>query len=193
MAGGSAGVGGLFFPTAVNTIIPDTTGVGGLRYVGTTDPQYKVGTCFYDADTQKGYMYVLNEETSALDANDPHILKRCGHSSNKWSVMAMADDTLRNFTMLCVPACNIAASSYGWVQVYGTATIEEATCVTDQAWTAGCELTVTAGKLATIARGLFGFQSVAGSGCIALAAASSLSTVANREIELIGTLVATDT
>lgn len=188
----AAGIGTPLIPWACNIPIPTGTGAGGLKYTGTTDPYYKVGTCFYDADTQKGYMYVLNEETSALDADDPHILKRCGHSSNKWSVMAMADDTLENFTMLCVPACDIAASSYGWVQIYGTATVEEATCLTDQAWTAGCELTITAGKLATIARGLFGFQSVAGSGAVALAAASSASTATTREIELIGTLVASD-
>jgi hypothetical protein len=186
------GVSAPIFPIACNIPIPKGTGAGCLQYTGTSDPYYKVGTCFYDADEQKGYMYVLNEETSALDKDDPHFLKRCGHSSNKWSVMAMADDTLENYAMLCVPACDIAASSYGWVQIYGTATVEEATCLTDQAWTAGCELCVTAGKIATITRGLYGFQSAAGSACIALAAASSASTATTREIELIGTLAATD-
>lgn len=193
MAGG-VGISGPLIPWCGNIVIPDGVGKGCLRYTGTTNPDYKVGTCFYDADIQKGYMYVLNGESSALDADDPHFLVRYGDSTAKWKVRAMADDTNKEFTMLCVPCADIAASSYGWVQIYGTATVEEATCLTDEAWTAAAYLKVTAGKLASMAAGTYGYASVtAGAACIAMCAASAASTATTREIELIGTLVSSDT
>ena len=193
MAGGE-GIGTPFVPFSHNLIIPDSDAKGGLKYTGTTNPDYAVGTTTYDVDSQKAYMYVLNGESSALDKDDAHILQRVGHSSNKWKVLVLDDDTTKNYIMLCVPCADIAASSYGWVQIYGTATVEEATNITDEAWTAGNHLIVTAGKLKTAAAGTYGFASAsAGVGAIAMAAASAASTATTREIELIGTLVSTDT
>lgn len=178
-------------PVVGHVMVPETTAKGGLNYTGTTDPNYPVGLGTWNVDQDNNirvYIYAKNAETTALDAGDPHLLVRTGTTANKWEVEMLADTTAEEFVTLCVPCADIAGSSYGWFQVYGSATVDyDSDKMTAEAWTAGCELALTAGKLTSQAAATYGISSVvAKGGAIALAAAAGTTDDTTRTIDLIG-------